>query len=181
LWRKSWLQPGLTFNYGWGSKTSFSKRDTIYKTYVLSSATTNVIRDLVDQDTATIYTKNKKSIVDFSLAVTLRHDFYWLDVFSKKDHIRFSPLLSLSAGTQKFGFNQTSGATGPLRAVPILNNSQSVSFGQKFQPLSMTLYLRSQYSFGKFFIEPQVYFDYYFPAETDNFLAAFNIHAGFMF
>ncbi len=179
LWRKSWLQPGISVNYGWGSKTRFSKRDTIYNAVVQNAVTT--IRDVIIKDTATIFESNTKSIVDFSMAITVRHDFYWLNIFSDKDHIRLSPMLSLSAGTQKFGFNQTTGATGPLRSVSILNNTQKVSLTQKFQPLSMTLYLRSEYSFGKFFIQPQLYFDYYFPAEKNNLLCAFNINTGFIF
>jgi hypothetical protein len=179
LWRKSWLQPGLTANYGWGSKSQFSKKDSTYKTLVA----TNILGDrpLIDEDTVTIYERNTKSIVDFSLALSVRHDFYWLNVFSKKDHIRVSPLLLLTGGTQKFGFNQTTAAFGPARVAAPLNNTQSVSLEQKFQLLSTTLYLRTEYSFGKFFIQPQVIFDYYFPAESKNFMTAFTLNAGFMF
>ena len=178
LWRKSWLQPGIMANYGWGSKTQFSKKDSIYKKLL-----TNAVGDgrLEVLDTVTIFRRNTKSIVDFSLAISLKHDFYWLDIFSNKDHIRFSPLLSLSGGTQRFGFNQTTGVSGPLRLAALLNNTQDISLQQKFQLLSMTLYLRTEYSIGKFFIQPQVLFDYYFPQENKNFIAAFSVNTGFMF
>jgi hypothetical protein len=178
LWRKSWLQPGLSANYGWGSKSQFTRKDSIYKKIVSTAVTNRLLEDL---DTVTIYRRNTKSIVDFSVAASLRHDFYWLKVFSKKDFIRLSPLLMLTGGTQKFGFNQTTGVTGPLRNVSLLNNSQNVSLEEKFQLLSMTLYLRSEYSIGKFFIQPQVVFDYYFPSESKNFMAAFSVNTGFMF
>lgn len=179
LWRKSWLQPGIMANYGWGSRTQFIKKDSIYYKNLLTAATTNnVIRD---KDTVTIFRRNTKSIVDFSVSVSLRHDFYWLDIFSHKDHIRVSPVLSLSGGTQKFGFNQTTGASGPLRVASLLNNTQNVSLQQKFQVLSLDLYLRAEYSIGKFFVQPQMLFDYYFPAASDNFMVAFSVNTGFMF
>ena len=179
LWRKSWLQPGITANYGWGSRTQFIRKDSIfYKSLLSDAVTTNVLRD---KDTVTIFRRNTKSIVDFSLAISIRHDFYWLNIFSKKDHIRFSPLLSLSAGTQKFGFNQTTGASGPLRIASLLNNTQDISLQQKFQVLSMDLYLRGEYSLGKFFIQPQILFDYYFPGEGKKFTVMFSFNTGFMF
>ena len=180
LWRKSWLQPGITANYGWGSKTRFSRQDSIYKTLVSDAVNTGRL-NVVDLDTVTIYTRNTKSMVDFSLSFSLRHDFYWLDIFSNKDHIRFSPLLSVSAGTQKFGFNQSTNATGPLRVASTFNNTKDVSLQEKFQLLSTTLYLRGEYSYKKFFIQPQVLFDYYFPGDKNNFIASFSINTGFMF
>jgi hypothetical protein len=177
LWRKSWLQPGITANYGWGTRTEFTKREIAYRKLLAAAVDSRSITVL---DTITILRRNRESIADFSLAASLRHDFYWLDIFSKKDHIRFSPLISLSAGTQKFGFNQTTGAYGSVRA-NALNNSRNLTLRQKFQFLSTTLYLRSEYSFGKFFIQPQVLFDYYFPGENNKFTTAFSVNTGFMF
>jgi hypothetical protein len=175
LWRKSWLQPGITANYGWGSRTEYNKRDSIYREMAVTTAANGTIRH-VRERIITILSKNKESIVDFSMTASLRHDFYWLDIFSKKDHIRFSPLISLAAGTQKFGFNQTNRLVGGIRA-----NTQSLTLQQKFQLLSTTLYLRGEYSFGKFFIQPQFLFDYYFPGEKDNLTTVFSINTGFMF
>jgi len=177
LWRKSWLQPGIAANYGWGSRTEFKKREITYRKLVATAANDGTIRIL---DTISILTKNRESIIDFSLMFSLRHDFYWLEIFSKKDHIRFSPLLAVCAGTQKFGFNQSNTAFGNLRAATYYT-SRSVSLQQKFQLLSSTLYLRGEYFFGKFFIQPQVLFDYYFPGENSNITTLFSINAGFLF
>jgi hypothetical protein len=181
LWRKSWLKPGITASYGWGSHTEYKKREVIYKRLVETAAANGTIRLI---DTILILTKNKESIVDFSLAGSLRHDFYWLNIFSQKDYIRFTPVVSVSAGTQKFGFNQTNGISGGIYAVNRLNAdyaNRNISLEQKFRILSMSLYLRGDYSLGKFFFQPQLLLDYYFPAKDNNFAALFSINAGFMF
>jgi len=43
------------------------------------------------------------------------------------------------------------------------------------------MYLRGEYSIGKFFFQPQLVLDYYFPADTQNFNALFTVNAGFFF
>jgi hypothetical protein len=177
LWRKSWIQPGIAVNYGWGSKTEFKRIEYQYTSLVDDAASTGLIRQV---ETVTILSKNRESIVDFSLNFSLRHDFYWLDIFSKKDHIRLSPLLAVTSGTQKFGFNQSNTAFGNVRAVTF-NNTRDVSLRQKFQLLAATLYLRSEYSFGKFFVQPQVLFDYYLPGENNQLTTLFSVNTGFIF
>jgi hypothetical protein len=167
LWRKSWLQPGIAVNYGWGSRKDYQKQLKFLKR----------LRIRYYQVTTT-----EESVNDFSLTASLRHDFYWLGVFSSKDYIKFNPQLSFSSGTQKFGFNQTSGTYGVLRN-NVLFNAGNVNLDDKvkFQPLSLTFYLRGEYSIGKFFLQPQMIFDYYFPAESKNLTTLFSINAGFMF
>ncbi|NJO25641.1 MAG: hypothetical protein HC867_07600 [Bacteroidia bacterium] len=51
----------------------------------------------------------------------------------------------------------------------------------KFQPLSLTFFLRSEYSLGKFYFQPQLILDYYFPAAEKNFSALLSFNAGFIF
>ena len=117
--------------------------------------------------------------------VSVRHDFYWLNVFNKKDHIRFSPQLALTSGTQKFGFNQSSStyATSIRTNSNVLYSTENVYLDDevKFQPLSLSLYLRGEYFIGRFFIQPQLALDYYFPATTGNFTTLFSMNAGLMF
>lgn len=167
LWRKSWLQPGIAFAYGWGSRTEYQQR--------LKFLERLRIR-------VPVITTTEESVIDFSLTATLRHDFYWLNVFSHKDYIKLTPLLSFSGGTQQFGFNQTTGTYGTNRT-NVLYSSANVNLDDKleFQPLSLTFYLRPEYSIGKFFIQPQFIMDYYFPADDKNFTFLFSVNAGFMF
>ncbi|MBL7737691.1 MAG: hypothetical protein JNK14_00605 [Chitinophagaceae bacterium] len=180
VWRKSWLQPGINVNYGWGNKTEYRKREILYRKLVANAVARGTIRVI---DTVSVLITNKQSIVDFTTAASLRHDFYWLNIFSDKDHIRVSPMLSLNAGTQRFGYNQTTGTyTGVTRATLAYNTgTKSISMVEKFKLLSLSMYLRTEYSIGKFFIQPQVIVDYYFPANDDNLTTMFSLNTGFMF
>jgi hypothetical protein len=171
-YRKTWLRPTISANYGWGSRTDYQKRQL-------------VLQDLRLRRNGYTYVNTKESVSDFSLMASIRHDFYWLDVVANKDHIRFTPLLSFTSGTQKFGFNQSSGtyATVLRTGNNILFSSDNVYLDDKlqFQPLALTLSLRGEYSIGKFFMQPQLILDYYFPADDNNFNTLFAVNAGFIF
>jgi hypothetical protein len=116
---------------------------------------------------------------------SVRHDFYWLDVFTYKDHIRFTPQVTFTSGTQKFGFNQSSSTYGTLinTRTNVLYSNESVYLDDeiRFQPLSLTLFLRGEYAIGKFFVQPQLAMDYYFPATSNNFNTIFSLNIGCMF
>jgi hypothetical protein len=167
VWRKTWLQPGIAVNWGWGSRTGYEKR-------------LKFIERL--QRRVLFFRRTEESIADFSLTVSVKHDFYWINVFSKKDYIKFAPQFSFSSGTQQFGFNQTTGTYG-LKRLNTLFNSGNVNLDDKvkFQPISVTAYIRTEYSLGKFFIQPQLLFDYYFPAKEDNLTTLFSVNTGFIF
>ncbi|HLF45408.1 MAG TPA: hypothetical protein VI548_03235, partial [Chitinophagaceae bacterium] len=102
-----------------------------------------------------------------------------------KDHFRFTPQLSFISGTQKFGFNQSANtyATVIRTGANVLYNSENVYLDDhlEFQPLSMTMFLRGEYSFGRFFIQPQMVLDYYFPVNEKNFNTLFSFNLGFVF
>ncbi|MFC0772713.1 hypothetical protein [Terrimonas alba] len=172
LWRKSWLQPGITASYGWGSKTGYEERIRYIRLLRLRKRGSI----LIDQQTT-------EEIADFSLSATLRHSFYWMHVLSEKGYAKFTPQFVFSAGTQKFGFNRTTSAyaVNTRLASYLLYNSGDVTIDNKldFQPLSLSLYLRPEYNIGKFFIQPQVILDYYFPAE--KFSTLFSLGTGFIF
>jgi hypothetical protein len=171
-YRKWWIKPMISINYGWGSRTDYSERETI-------------IQDLRLRRRGFTYVNTEETVSDFSIVASVRHDFYWLDVFSGRDHIRFTPQLAFTSGTQKFGFNQSSGTyvTNLRTTNNVLYNSENVYLDDelKFQPLSLSMYLRGEYSVGKFFVQPQLTFDYYFPASTNNFNTVFSFTAGFIF
>jgi hypothetical protein len=173
LWRKPWLQPGLGLSYGWGSKKDLKKREDAIRLFLRR-------RGIIYYSGST-----EESIIDFSMIASLRHSFYWHYVLGHKDYIRFTPMLAFSAGTQKYGFNQTTGtyAINLRNNSAILFNSGNVNLDRKleFQPLSLTFYLKPEYNIGKFFIQPQVIFDYYFPADNNNLSTLFSINGGFMF
>jgi hypothetical protein len=172
VYRKWWLKPMISVNYGWGSRTDYKQRETL-------------IQDLRLRRNGFTRVNSTESVSDLSLVASVRHDFYWLDVFSYNDHFRISPQLSFASGSQKFGFNQSSNTYGVAvrNGTNILYNSDNVSLDDKiyFQPLSLTFYLRTEYAIGKFYIQPQMILDYYFPASDKRFSALFSVNTGFMF
>jgi hypothetical protein len=170
-YRKTWIRPTLALSYGWGSRSDYIKRETI-------------LQDVRLRRRGFTYINTKESVRDFSLMAAVRHDFYWLNVLSHKDHIHFSPQLAFTSGTQKFGFNQSSSTYGTTirTSSNVLYSTDNVYLDDKvkFQPLSLSLFLRGEYFIGKFFIQPQFVMDYYFPSTKDNFTTLFSVTAGVM-
>jgi hypothetical protein len=171
-YRKWWMRPGIALNYGWGSRSAYNKRE-------------ELIQSLRLRPYGYTYINSKETVSDFSVMASVRHDFYWLDIFSYKDHIRLTPQLAFTSGTQKFGFNQntTTYAQAVRSGSNIIFSSENAYLDNSlyFQPLSLTFYLRGEYSIGKFFVQPQAIFDYYFPATSKNFSVLGSVNAGFMF
>ena len=162
----------LALSYGWGSRSDYEEREIL-------------LQDLRLRRRGFVYINTKETVNDFSVNLSLRHDFYWLDVFTYRDHIRFTPQIVFTSGTQKFGFNQSSSTYATLirNNSNVLYNSDNVYLDDqlRFQPLSLTLFLRGEYAIGKFFIQPQFAMDYYFPASSRHFNTLFSINAGLMF
>ena len=171
-YRGFWLKPSVAVSYGWGSRSSYDER----QEYITSLR-------LAANGFTRIHTR--ESVSDFNLIGSLRHDFYWLNVLGKRDYIRITPQVVFTSGTQKFGFNQTSStyATIPRTGANVLYSSDKVHLDDQmyFQPLSLSTYLKAEYSKGKFFIQPQLIFDYYFPADENNLTTVFVRNAGVIF
>lgn len=172
IYRKAWFKPSVAVSYGWGSRTDYAQRE-------------ELIQDLRLRRRGFTYINTQEKVSDFSLMASVRHDFYWLDVLANRDHFRITPQLAFTSGTQKFGFNQTSStyATIIRTGSNVLFNTDNVYLDDQiyFQPLSLTMYLRTEYSIGKFFFQPQLVLDYYFPASSDNFNTLFSVNLGCYF
>ena len=171
-YKKFWLKPSVAISYGWGSRNDFEEREEYITTMRLAlNGYTQV--------------KTRESISDFSLITSVRHDFYWMNIIGNNDYIRLTPQVVFASGTQKFGFNQTSStyATIPRTGVNYLYSSDQVYLDDEvyFQPLSLSTYIKTEYSRGKFFVQPQIVFDYYFPATEKNLTTAFVMNAGVIF
>jgi hypothetical protein len=171
-YRKWWVRPMIAMSYGWGSRNDYIERESL-------------IEDLRLRRRGFTYINTEETVSDLSIMASVRHDFYWLDVFTFKVHIRFTPQVSFTSGTQKFGFNQSSSTYATLvrNNSNVLYSTENVYLDDqiKFQPLSLTMYLRGEYSIGKFFVQPQFTVDYYFPASSNNLNAIFSLNIGCMF
>jgi len=171
-YRSIWFKPSIGLSYGWGSRSAYQEREEYITTLRL---TTNGFTRINTQE----------SINDFNITASVRHDFYWLSVLGKRDYIRFTPQFLFVSGTQKFGFNQTSStyATAPRTGANVLYSTDRVVLNDQlyFQPLSLSTLLKVEYSIGKFFFQPQLIFDYYFPADENNLTTAVVLNAGVIF
>ena len=170
--RKLWFKPSVAASYGWGSRQAFEEREeTIENILLAKNGYTRI--------------NTEEKIIDFNLIASVRHDFYFLNTFSKNDFVRITPQISFTSGTQQFGFNQTANTYG-RRIFSTRNellNTDKVSLDNSlyFQPVSLTTFLKTEYSRGKFYLQPQVFVDYYFPAEENNYTTSFLINLGVFF
>jgi hypothetical protein len=171
-YRDLWVRPTVAVNYGWGSRSDYYERE----------EQINAIR-LRPRGYTRIDTK--ETITDFAVATSLRKDFYWLDVLSNNDFVRLTPQIVFTSGTQKFGFNQTAKTYGFTRTTGtnVLYNSEEAYLEDQiyFQPLSLSGIIKTEFSKGKFYVQPQAVFDYYFPAKEKNFSTIFSVNAGVIF
>ena len=171
-YRGFWLKPSLAASYGWGTRSEYTKREERIKTIRLKRRGYTTVN-------------TQETINDFNLTASIRHDFYWLNTLFGNDYVRLTPQISFISGTQKFGIYQSNNTFATLKGTGqnVLYNSENSYLDDKmvFQPLSLTGYLKTEYSIGKFFIQPQVMFDYYLPATGGAFTTAFLVNAGVIF
>ncbi len=171
-WREWGLRPSVSASYGWGSRKAYEERE-------------EYITSLRLRPNGYTRVDTEESISDLSVTGSLRKDFYWLEVLGKKNVLRLSPQAVFTAGTQKFGFNQSSKTYGYTRRNGSSELYSSDNFylddQMYFQPISMAGILKGEIGFGKFFIQPQVSVDYYFPATENKVSTVFNVNTGFIF
>lgn len=171
-YRKLWFKPSVGLSYGWGNRDDFEEREEQIQNIQLAQKGFTRIN-------------TRESVIDFNLTTSIRHDFYFLKVLSGNDYVRITPQLSFASGTQQFGFNQTSNTYATVRRTgrSVLYSTENIALDNQlyFQPVSLTAFLKTEYSIGKFFFQPQVMFDYYFPATENNFTTSFIVNAGFVF
>ncbi len=170
-YRNFWIKPTVGVSYGWGSRSDYEEREE----YITSL-------QLAQRGFTRINTQ--ETVNDFNLITSVRHDFYWLHLLSKKDYARVTPQIVFSSGTHQFGFNQTSNTYASVRrtGASVLYSSERINLDNSlyFQPISLAGFLKAEYGRGKFFVQPQLMLDYYFPATENNFTTSFVINAGFI-
>ena len=173
-WRKSRIRPSVLVNYAWGTREELNTRLAFIERLWLRRRLLNWLQE-----------NYEKNISDFSVTASLLHDFYWLRVLAQKDHIRVTPQVLFTAGTQRFGFNQRN-AVYSLHSISranLLSTSREFNLDarREFQALSASFSLKAEYGIGRFFIQPQFLLDYYFPATDQPWSTIFSATAGFTF
>lgn len=170
-WKRWWFRPTLSVSYGWGSSTNYEKEQRFIYSRLLQQSRSYYVT-----------VKNVESVADFSLTLSIRKDFDWYGLFSKKDNFTITPVLMLNSGTQQFGFNTSYSYAATAIRVNSLPSNSSLSETTDFGLQSASGILRLGYMYGKFMIQPQVFFDYYLPPTEEKRLnTVFSINASVAF
>ncbi|MDB5251416.1 MAG: hypothetical protein JWP27_585 [Flaviaesturariibacter sp.] len=171
-YRRWWLKPSVVSRYGWGSRSAVAQRE-------------EQITSLRLRPYGFTRINTTENIADFSIAASVRHDFYWLDILGAKSVLRVTPQLSFASGTQKFGLNEFSDTyvtpQGSNSALLYKSEDNYLDGQLYFQPISAAAYLKTELSFGRFFVQPQVSASYYFPATEKHFTTSVQVNTGFIF
>jgi len=124
-------------------------------------------------------TDNKTSF--FSMTFSVEHDFSFYHLFSKDDEFDFTPSLLLNVG--KDDLTQTHiNSVNRVFLKKLLNKRKKIQPDNKFEVQSVAASFDCTYSVGKFFVQPNLYLDYYLPQTTTKRLTAiFSVTAGFSF
>ncbi|MBD0332585.1 MAG: hypothetical protein ICV66_08010 [Chitinophagaceae bacterium] len=177
LYRNLWVKPSVAITYGWGSWSDYEEREND----IIKLRGRRVGNPL---DGGTTTTTTLESISDFSVAASVRHDFYWSHILQDKSFFRVTPQLTFTSGTQRFGLNEVSSTYFVNKhSLDVLHNSKNVNLDQqtKFQPLALSAIIKTNLTYHKFFVQPQVVVDYYFPATENNLSTLLGISTGFLF
>ena len=159
------IQPGVTFGFANGNYKEVFK--TKYRRPLIGD--TVLVRDS---------TNNKTSY--FSATISVEHDFIIYKVFSDKDELDIIPSVFLNSGSDKTTITHTNRLYDRLPANSRLKKTQAEN--NKFQLQSLAFSLDLTYSIGKFFIQPNIYLDYYLPSTTSKrFSSIYSVTAGFSF
>jgi hypothetical protein len=171
---KGVLQPSLEFGYANGNYkevTFISFKRIIH----LPNPPPNG-RDTVITITGRDSTDNKTSY--FSVTPSIGHDFAFYGLFSKNDELDFEPYLLLNFGSDKL----TQTHTNRIFDRPAFNPRKKASYSNNFQVQSVAASVHLVYMIKKFFIDTNLYADYYLPQTTENrFTFIFELSAGFTF
>jgi hypothetical protein len=128
---------------------------------------------------STISSDNK--IKDFMVSASVRKDYEWSHLLTRKDNLTLNLTGYLVTGASKIksNFNQTY----MVRQIELskLRRSYASADGTGFQFQSVALSAGLYYSIGKFNIQPVWFVDYYLPASDQKISSVFSLVAGFSF
>ncbi len=172
LYKKPWLKPGISLGYSTGKSYEIIKIDT---TVTIQNRPVHIKYT----DTAKI------QLTSFSAAASVEHEFDFYKLFSSKDGLSFTPQLSLISGINKYDVNHKSTLTNfntfTKNKLKRIRHFQT-SGKNKYELQSIGLDLDLNYSIGIFYMEPELYIDYYLPKTNDNrFIQIFNFNIGITF
>jgi hypothetical protein len=171
---KGVIQPGLALGYASGNYKEFNY--VTFKRLVHFPNPPPNGRDTIITITGKDSTDNKVSY--FSVSASVGHDFAFYKLFSKNDELDFTPSLLFNLGSDKL----TQTHTNKIFDRPAFSSRKRTDYNNKFQVQSVAASVQLTYMIKKFFIDTNLYADYYLPETTENRLSfVFALTAGFSF
>ncbi|MEP7236374.1 MAG: hypothetical protein ABI685_00855 [Ferruginibacter sp.] len=167
LYKKTWIQPGIALGFSFGKQVDYY--DTAF--WLLNRVVQ--VRD-------TITTR----LSGLSLTLSATHKWNYYELLGKKDAIQLQPSLMLNAGSQKWNTTHSSRlfSNFPRLANYLKKRYGSGSGADKFKLQSLAFLGELTYYYGKFYLQPQIYLDYYLPTTTEKRLTSlFSVTAGISF
>ncbi|MGG9963348.1 hypothetical protein [Ferruginibacter sp. SUN106] len=168
---KGIIQPGLALGFDNGKYKEADLASVILKR-PLNPRGDTTITGIDSTDNKTTY---------FSATASIEHDFSFYKLFSKDDELDFVPSLLLNFGKDDLEQTHTNTINRPL-VKKLLARRKKNTPTNKFEMQSIATSLDFTYSVGKFFLQPNLYLDYYLPETTaKRFTAIFSVTAGLSF
>ena len=172
-YKKTWIQPGLAVGFSFGKITEhFDSSFWFTPPAPLPPRVVHI--------TDTITTR----INAFSLTASASHEWDFEHLLAKNDAITIVPTLYLNAGSQRWNISHSNSLNRRRAIVQTLlkdrygNGSTSESFSLQ----SLAFLADITYYIGKFYVQPQLYLDYYLPSTTGNrFTALYSVVVGISF
>ena len=165
--RKSWRY-GIALGYASGNfndKVSYS--DSVYRYITLLQRYGWV------HITKTVESKNH--IKDYSLSASVRKDFEWYGLLTKKDNITVSITGYLVSGMSKIKTSTNINYATRRLTLAKFKRTYDSADGNKFQLQSAALSASIFYTIGKFNIQPIWFMDYYFPDTEQKLSQVFSL------
>lgn len=167
VYKKTWVEPGIALGY------SFGKQEEYYDTAFWFLNRIVHIRD-------TITTR----LSGLSLTVSAAHEWNFYRLLNKKDALQLQSAVLMNAGSQKWNITHSSSL---FDRRPVVQTYLKRRFGEgttssAFNIQSAAFSVTCTYYYGKFYLQPQLYLDYYLPETSEKRLTSlFSVTAGFSF
>lgn len=167
LYKKTWVEPGIAFGYSFGRQTEYYDTAFWFLNRVVH------IRD-------TINTKLR----GLSLTLSASHEWNFYKLLNKKDALQLQPAFLVNAGSQKWDITHSSSL---FDRRPVVQTYLKRRFGEgttssAFNVQSAAFLVTCIYYYDKFYLQPQLYLDYYLPETSEKRLTSlFSVTAGFSF
>lgn len=171
-WLKSWIRPSLQLQYSNGNS-----KEVFDTSFTVNLPAPPRVVHIVDNISS--------KINDFTVSFSGDHKFNFDRLFSKNDELSFVPAISLNAGASRSSRTNTANISFTRKRKQALANTKRSKTGNDRQPFalqSIALSTDFYYGIGKFFVESQLYADYYLPAtDTKRLAAVFSLGVGIGF